>query len=444
MCQRTLGTNPTAAHDRRVSGSVDRVSLGAAIIAVCVLLAACGSDTGPRGAASATDSAGPPVCAWSVRADKATLNIAYPDTGATYWTLSYALAPGEHLELSGRYPAARYFSFVSYGPIGGAVDVLSDRDIEPDASSTNPFASTGGSTGGRYTVTVERGLPATDDHNRVAAEPAADTAPVSSGPPTTAPRIVLGSGGADAVRGTVIYRVYLPTDRTDPMGGAGLPDVRLVNASGATTDIATCSNPGPSQAALDIVNNYDRPVQPVPPTPVFIRPSQTSVNLYPNPDSVYVATTATYQPGRVVVVRGRAPTFPNTRSGAVVTGAEEVRYWSMCTNELRKPYPVTACAADDETALDSNGFYTYVISTPADRPAATSATAGSSWLDWGSTDVPMVLLLRHMVANPSFAEAATNVAPGEVATGVMKDFAPRGVYCDKTTFEQGGFAACGL
>ena len=46
-------------------------------------------------------------------------------------------------------------------------------------------------------------------------------------------------------------------------------------------------------------------------------------------------------------MRGKAPTFPDTRAGQPVTGNEQVRYWSMCTNEYRKPYPVSFCKRDD-------------------------------------------------------------------------------------------------
>jgi hypothetical protein len=159
---------------------------------------------------------------------------------------------------------------------------------------------------------------------------------------------------------------------------------------------------------------------------------------------VYVATVVAHRPGRVVVVRGRAPTFPDTRHGAPVTGNEQVRFWPMCTNEARKPYPVTACAADDETTPDGAGYYTYVISTPGERPASTPATAGSTWLDWGSTKVDVLLLLRNMLADPSFAEATNAVAPGALVTTSMGDYAPRGAYCDTSTVEQGGYAACGL
>jgi len=69
----------------------------------------------------ATAKAGEHPCAWATRADKATLNVAYPDTAATYWALSYRLAPGERIELDGTLPDARYFSFITYRPAGGAV-----------------------------------------------------------------------------------------------------------------------------------------------------------------------------------------------------------------------------------------------------------------------------------------------------------------------------------
>ena len=426
--------------------------LGATVAAVALLAAvpACSSGGSHATSSTTTPGASGATCAWKVRADKQTLNIAYPDTSATYWGMRYALAPGQHLRMTGRFPAARYMSFVSYGAAGGPIDVLTDRDIDPDPGSTNPFlAPTTGTTAAsagpaRYTVTIEPGTGPTNVPNVLgAAVPAAPTTTTTTAPGTE-PAVVVGSGGADATNGNVIYRVYLPDRAADPTGGGGLPHVTLVDASGKATPIRTCAEPGPSQAAIDIVNNLDRRFNPAPATPVFIRPDAAQLNLYPNPDNVYVATIVAHQPGRVVVVRAKAPTFPDTRKGAPVAGDEQVRFWSMCTNEVRKPYPVTDCAPDDRTTLDANGFSTYVISTPADRPARTPATAGSTWLDWGSTKVDVLLLLRNMLANPSFAEAANSVAPGALATPTMGAYAPRGVYCAKATFEQGGAAACGL
>ena len=415
-------------------------------------MTACSSDGSvPRSASTTTP--GTKTCAWRTRADKKTLNIAYPDTSATYWGIRYALAPDEHLELAGRFPAARYASFVSYEAGGGAIDVLTDRDIDPDRGSVNPFRTvnnTKASTNAAhrdYTVEIRPDTGPTDTPNVLGAQPPAGSAATSTTTTTrqgAEPQVILGHGASKAVEGTALYRVYLPDDASDPTGGAGLPTVRIVDASGHVAKVPTCAKPGPTQSAIDIVNHLDRKIAAAPPTPVFIRPPASQLNLYPNPDNVYVATTIAYQPGRIVVVRGRAPTFPDTRHDTPVTNNEQVRFWSMCTNEVRKPYPVTACAADDTTKLDSTGSYTYVVSTPADRPANTPGTAGSTWLDWGNTKVDSLLLLRNMLASPSFAEATNAVAPGALVTPTMGAYAPRAVYCAKATFEQGGANACGL
>jgi hypothetical protein len=46
-----------------------------------------------------------------------------------------------------------------------------------------------------------------------------------------------------------------------------------------------------------------------------------------------------------------------------------------------------------------------------------------------------------MLASPAFPESAVNVEPGALATTSMGDYAPRGVYCAKETFERGD-ASC--
>jgi len=139
---------------------------------------------------------------------------------------------------------------------------------------------------------------------------------------------------------------------------------------------------------------------------------------------VYIATIAEYEPGRIVVVRGKAP----------VVG-EQVRYWSLCTNEFRKPYTVSSCAADPDVVLDDEGGYTFVISTPDERPSNATAADGVTWVDWGATDQRNLILLRHMLADPGFAESATNVPPLGLATATMGDYAPIGSLCTTEAFE---------
>jgi len=425
----------------------------AVVAALVPLLAACGG-----GSSSTEEGSGQEQpCAWAARADAETLNIAYPDTAATYWAISYDLAPSETLELRGTFPSARYASFNSYGPQGGSIDVLTDSDIRPDAGSTNPFAGGDDDTSGdrRYTVVVSAEETHDDQPNTIGALPNRETAPLPTGlaPSTTAGadpdpddanRLGRGTRGEPGVvSGTVLYRVYLPDDPDDPTGGTGLPDVTAITSDGDRHTIPTCASPGPSRRAMEIIENHERDTdRPAPAEPVFVRPQTSDANLYPNPDNVYIATIVEHRPGRLVVVQGLAPTFPDASDGRPVGSGEQVRFWSFCTNEFRKPYPVTDCAADRDTALDRAGRYTYVISTPEDRPANATAADGVTWLDWGSTEVNNLLLMRHMLADPAFTAAASDIEPGAVAAPSMGEYAPSGAYCDVGAFEQGGAAAC--
>lgn len=91
------------------------------------------------------------------------------------------------------------------------------------------------------------------------------------------------------------------------------------------------------------------------PEAAFVNPASTS-GLFPNGDNKCIGAVLTYQPGRIAVVRGRAPAFPDTSAGAPPTeSGQQVRYWSICENDLVSPYPVVACAGDFETALDADG-----------------------------------------------------------------------------------------
>lgn len=363
------------------------------------------------------------ACAWPTRADASILNVAYPDAGATYWATRYTLGPGQRLELSGTYPEARYFSFITYNLGGSALDTLTDRDIAPDAGSDNPFvdpAADPDPANRRYTVTVD-----------------AD-AVVAPGDNALAPSVTPGG----LVNGSVILRVYVPDDASDPTGGVGLPSITIRNPDGSAVPIAPCPTQAPDAGIVDLINLFG-PATDQPPLdpPTFIRPAQLG-GLFANPDNAYVAAVVRHQPGRVVVVRVPSPTFPDTRAGDPPSQPSQLRYWSLCSNEYRKPYPVSACVADHEAVLDGAGVATFVVSTPSDRPANATAADGVTWLDWGSTAVDGLLILRHMLPDPSFPESALGVPPGSPAAATMGAFAPTATTCTTAQFEAGGVGAC--
>jgi hypothetical protein len=78
----------------------------------------------------------------------------------------------------------------------------------------------------------------------------------------------------------------------------------------------------------------------------------------------------------VLVLRGRAPSFADTRPGpAVMPVGQELRYWSFCQYEPATQR-VIDCRADDRVSVGPDGRYTIVVSTAEDRPASTRPEYG--------------------------------------------------------------------
>ena len=91
------------------------------------------------------------------------------------------------LEVVGAFPAARYFSFVSYTATGSAFDSVSDFQIHPTVAGTNPYATKGAAAGAPYSLR----LVEANGTQAAAAKAAGET-------------VLLVPKGA----GSVIYRIY--------------------------------------------------------------------------------------------------------------------------------------------------------------------------------------------------------------------------------------------
>ena len=389
----------------RIGAGVATLSLAADGLAGCV----------PQPAAGIT-------CAWGTKGGRSSANVAYPDATATYFGTSYTLSSGQKLVLSGTYALARYTSLHTYSASGNAVDHLADSAIVPDAGSDNPSTNAAASSDPahrKWTVTISPDAPALD-----------------------------GAGGTNTMGtsavGTVLLRVYVPNDAFDDTGSVGLPSMKVVDSSGATTaTFSTCASQAADPNVTNLINLFG-PATDLPPTvPLEFKRPATVAGLYANRDNTYISAIVAHEVGKVVVVRGKAPTTPDTRAGESMATPSQLRYWSFCTNEYVKPYPVSACVVDHDAPVDASGYYTIVTSTAADRPANATLANGIAWVDWGSTSVNMLMLMRHMLPAASFAEAAQNVAPGQSASAVMGEYTPVAVICDVATFESGGAAACG-
>lgn len=395
----------------------------------CVLAIAVGF-AGPV----AADPPESPLCAWRFMSNSTVLNVAFPDANSTYWMMPYALGPGDSIELSGTYPAARYFSLNTYGTDFDTVDTLRDNQIVADPGSANPFVDASAAS-----------LPAAQQrwHARLVNGPADHSRN----------ELQAVASGQGTPIGFVIVRVYVPTDPGSVSGGVALPEVKL-SIAGAEVPSQPCAQPFDPAAYTGPVADvakaaFDRAIAAAAsgafpgnaPEATFGNPASTS-GLFPNGDNKYIGTRISYQPGRLLVVRGKAPTFPDSRAGQSPTDPSQVRYWSMCQNDLRSPYPVVACAADFQTALDDSGYYTYVVAAPADLPA--NLDPGVTVIPWGSTDVDKVLFLRNMTPSAEFYPSSIQASQdsGSDPATTMGPYYPKAAYCSAETFAAGRAGAC--
>lgn len=436
----------------------------AAITALALLLTACGSGS------SAPDTAAPaPLpeptpetqalalnCSWLLRSDQDLLNLAFPDEAATYWVAALPALPGTRVRIDGEYPKSRYFSFNAYDPALRPTDVITDYQVDP-AEGGNPYRSAGAA-GGRYVAYLRPG-----------------TAPEPREPNT------LYAGGIDLLGRAelpnpawlVLYRIYLAEGSRS--GGVPLPRLTLETADGGRTPVAFEScNPLPPEGVPSLLNDLIRQTSnPLPGLPFPLAPEQPQVvrfyglpetlrqllsnavgfplplgaitgadtggGFLSNVDNAYVTSIASRDKGSLYILRGRAPRHARVPSEAPL-GAAQLRYWSLCTNEFVSQRYVD-CLSDYEVPVDAQGFFTLVVSDPAQKPANATDANAIAWLPWGSIYPDSVLIYRHMLPSPHFTQAVQNVPYGTPAAEVMGDYLPRIAYCDKATIEAAGSAA---
>lgn len=148
--------------------------------------------------------------------------------------------------------------------------------------------------------------------------------------------------------------------------------------------------------------------------------------------------------GNVVMIRAKAPSYRD--QPGVPFDAEQLRYWSVCQNDLPTQRYV-GCVADYQAHLDDQGYFTVMVSDTADRPINALAENGVDWLPWGPY-VDALLIYRHMLPQPGFAETIHNVPQGTEPADIMGEYVPRSAYCQRDIVEGAGdkpadiFAAC--
>lgn len=397
-----------------------------------------------------------PSCAWAFERTPFGLgNWLWPDTANRVWSMP--LDPNwQKVTITGVYPKARFFSFAVYdnAPVStGLSDRLFDAQIMPDLGSVNPFKL------------------------------AVPTANSAEHPQTYTIAITRTDGVAgNALRlhaelGWLLYRLYLPNAGEGATGGTLLPSISFTDLRGQMAALPACptvnrhSDLTALQAQLVPSLLESPPLTPPVPDHIWFGPVPAPpARLLPNPDNKDMVSSflSGYEPGRMIVIRGKMPGFPDTYRGSPALrpapgfDAVQLRFWSMCLGDLVSPMPINGCATDVATPLDQGGSYTVVISNDLFRPEW--LPNGAVWLPWGNEQtVPKAIVLRNTLPSENFSQSVQNAvakgcgldfnftAPpaqdeiakaGECAQNVMGDTYPVAVWCDRPKFVSGGWQEC--
>lgn len=440
-----------------------------------------------------------PFCSWWLKTTPETMNVAFPDGAAVYWTTPFVAEAGTKYVISGTYPQARYFSITVYGQDfnyftgpAGNVSGIADYEIDPMVPSTNPWQTTGADAGARWEVEVTPEGTGTNTLPMAATNPPTST---SSSQPFSfiTMRVYVPEGTSlqtapDSVDLPIIEKVDLTTGRSTPL--APCSDQALQQAGAASAQAAQ------AQKTLDTIQSGDDTyVEPCSTSPAgcpdpltFILPSPcVTGGVFPNPNNAYLTALFTPTKGEVVVVTGLAPTSPaavgsgtpgnaigatpvpwNSDGGAA---GYQVRYWSLANNMYESPYPMVmrktsngdiySSLSDFQATLDS-GQYQAVVS--ATKP---KNLHGASWLPTDQTqpDVVENIIIRNMLPSASYTEAIQNISTPQQAAAypcdgttappagtpynnpsaaeqVMGAYYPHMWQCATATFEAGGAEAC--
>jgi hypothetical protein len=389
------------------------------------------------------------------RLDHTTTNALALETNADYWITGYAAAPGTRLRIEGEFPFSRFMGFNLYDAAARPLEALADREIEPDPGSANPFRA-GAS---RF------------------AEPRSYTVFVELGPPPAEPEPnTLYTG--DSPGGTLWYRVYMPDHGRDRKGGVPIPRVTLEPVGGAEAPAPL----GQPEACGELQASYLHDVPPLiaeaPAVPVLptgnpypgrnppnwrlfvnfgrgaadiildnesgedfheaaLEPQSDGPGFFSSTHISYVFAPTSRGFGEVLVLRGRAPTFADTRDGEPrMPHGEQTRYWSFCQYEPATQR-VIACRADDRVAVNGGREYEIVVSTASQRPRNAKRRCGVTWIPWGPTTQGL-LIYRQLLARASFRQAIARIPEPGAEREVMRRYYPSGTYLDRGSFEARG------
>jgi len=420
----------------------------------------------------------------------------FPEPAAVYWNAPIPnIAAGNHLEIRGSMPNARFFSFQSYTPTGGFVDVVPDYELVPRQDSINWIRDGVSYPGAEYVQYVLK---------IVQVESASDIPQKEDGV-----LYVVNNSSEDHMILMRVYANYPPNDIDTPSGldyfdwvtlrgQVELPTIVYVSQAGHAlqfddsrdfylaraayydffeqamidfSDMATARLQ--SHAGESINEIYLRAKNPVEwrmnasvasmlrehlEDPLSLRarihmallPSSTA---FSNDANNYFVGALDARHGEVMVTRVKYMTSPRPDGGVIDASVQDIRFWSFCAHAGALMY-TTKCIEGNDMQVDDDGYVTFVVSSTGEAPIdpATGRPA-ANWMPYPALD-PLILI-RHLLPSRSnrhslywYGELCKAQGNCEQAAGdidAIKTFTqelyPRSRYCSVPEYERD---RCGL
>ena len=255
------------------------------------------------------------------------------------------------------------------------------------------------------------------------------------------------SASCRAVAGSTSHGHQLGGDNDGAnSGGVPLPEVTIYDADGEVTHhFEECDLYAPGNPRLQTELLF--PALPIadhrstnPPywstSSNFNAPSDTMANA----DVQYLATVYSRRFGDIFLVRAKFLTAPNTREGEPHSAKDrDVRLYTLCTYNIWAGSAID-CMLENEMRVDSDGYYTLVISDESNRPNNLTAES-ATWIDWGPY-LDGQLSYRHVYReNPIVQQIARGVL-GKSVSDAARPYVPIAIPCTRETFDAGGWSAC--
>lgn len=321
------------------------------------------------------------------------------DSSAAYALFSFWGDPGIKYVLRGQYPHASFVSLETNETRWGLKEEsLFDANLAADAGSSNPF---------------QEGVP-------VAVQPRSFTVEiVPEGFSSSAPNVLHIRNGI--LQHSVLLRIYQPLDGR-PVTKADLPRISAFDAASGAP--AACPANAVVPMTLDLPQALTLP---------FLRHDSfdfqtVSVPWGPNsaiPD--YLGGVDRMWPGDIALIRFRAPTYVDNRTGVFSSASADVRYWSLCSLNTVKLVTLD-CLPDTQANPDTNGMVTVVFGRGESLRRAAQARGWAFLADTRGADQPVAqFVYRNILAAAAF-----------VPYLYQGDFRPQGVLCSRADFLRGG------